>query len=508
MLQFYFKVAWLLLLLFAPFIYADNRFDISNKVTNGFTETGALSIYDEQDITPQSLLIGVDSNLGSINSIQNDWKKLLQKSKCTNKEFQDSYEYIRYLFFLTRLTVNYEILLDYRENASFINIPFCSVEFDSLRKSCRPKSKDMKKFLNRLGYYLQGRDQKELNKYVKLSDSMLKKLPTMDKEEFDSSTLFTLNQACGETNNCSVKNTRIFKSLQLECKRRKKQFISSCSEDESQFAKIISSEMVNLIKRSSAIEYIKKFDASSGCVDRFFRNYSKLNRVSINNENEAIRTVMRAAQRLNIPYLQGRLFVIGSLKEFDELGVGNDIFEEIRVAKKEVSLPKVKKVKEIIAEAPRNSKNILKKVIKKVSRNKKKKSQRLSSLKMAYQEINRRHDSIVALDMDHFKNDYTFSNSALIKLHKPLGNFQKRKSLDEMKRFDKLGEKKAPMRLLFLKYLIDNNYHQGLYNVVAVLGKSFYVKNDLEKGDAQLYKMSLRNNEYTNNVWQLFLFRK
>ena len=76
-----------------------------------------------------------------------------------------------------------------------------------------------------------------------------------------------------------------------------------------------------------------------------------------------------------------------------------------------------------------------------------------------------------------------------------------------MRKFDHLGDKKAPMRLLFIKYLIDNDYHQGLYNVSAVLGQEFYIKNDLEKGDKKLYKISLQNDETTNNIWQLFLIK-
>ena len=76
-----------------------------------------------------------------------------------------------------------------------------------------------------------------------------------------------------------------------------------------------------------------------------------------------------------------------------------------------------------------------------------------------------------------------------------------------MKDFDKLGEKSAPMRLLFLKYLIDNNYHQGLYNVLAILGEKFYVKNDLVKKDSKAYRMQIQNDESTNNRWQLYLFR-
>ena len=77
-----------------------------------------------------------------------------------------------------------------------------------------------------------------------------------------------------------------------------------------------------------------------------------------------------------------------------------------------------------------------------------------------------------------------------------------------MRDFDGLGEAEAPMRLLFVKYLIDNNYHQGLYNLEAVLADKFLVKNDLDKKDTNLYRMSIENSEQTNYIWQLFLHKK
>ena len=77
-----------------------------------------------------------------------------------------------------------------------------------------------------------------------------------------------------------------------------------------------------------------------------------------------------------------------------------------------------------------------------------------------------------------------------------------------MRHFDGLGDKKSPMRLLFLKYLIDNGYHQGLYNVQSVLGQKFYVKNDLESDDNKLYMMSIVNDQDTNNSWQIYLHKE
>ena len=75
-----------------------------------------------------------------------------------------------------------------------------------------------------------------------------------------------------------------------------------------------------------------------------------------------------------------------------------------------------------------------------------------------------------------------------------------------MKKFDLLGERGAPMRLLFLKYLIDNDYHQGLYNILAVIGDTFYVRNDIDKEEIP-YLVKLKNDVSTNNRWQFFIMR-
>jgi flagellar biosynthesis regulator FlbT len=58
-----------------------------------------------------------------------------------------------------------------------------------------------------------------------------------------------------------------------------------------------------------------------------------------------------------------------------------------------------------------------------------------------------------------------------------------------------------------LKYLIDTENHQGLYNITTVLGQKFFVNNDIEKKDRAVY-IELRNDATTKNHWQIILMRK
>ena len=86
----------------------------------------------------------------------------------------------------------------------------------------------------------------------------------------------------------------------------------------------------------------------------------------------------------------------------------------------------------------------------------------------------------------------------------PIKKFQTRAALTDMKSYDSLGSKEAPVGLIFLKYLIDTENHQGLYNMVTVLGERFYVNNDIEKKNYSVL-IELRNDATTKNRWQIIL---
>ena len=83
--------------------------------------------------------------------------------------------------------------------------------------------------------------------------------------------------------------------------------------------------------------------------------------------------------------------------------------------------------------------------------------------------------------MIKFQSDYQEAKVKIGEIKKPLESFQTQKSLQVMKQLDSLGQRKQPFPLIFLKYLIDFDYHQGLFNVVRIIGEEFYVINDFEK---------------------------
>ena len=78
-------------------------------------------------------------------------------------------------------------------------------------------------------------------------------------------------------------------------------------------------------------------------------------------------------------------------------------------------------------------------------------------------------------------------------------------SLKKMKKQDKVGSKKAPFPLRFLKFMVDKEMHQNLFNVIQVVGDKFYIKNDIDSGVEKLDFIQLKNDVTTGYQWQLLI---
>ena len=115
--------------------------------------------------------------------------------------------------------------------------------------------------------------------------------------------------------------------------------------------------------------------------------------------------------------------------------------------------------------------------------------------------------SSAILNMEVFRDDFEFTSEMIAELSGPIKKFQTRAALNDMKSYDLLGSPEAPVGLVFLKYLIDTENHQGLYNIVTVIGEKFYVINDIEKKNVSHY-MQLKNDASTKNQWQIILLKK
>ncbi|MCR9205195.1 MAG: hypothetical protein NXH75_11490, partial [Halobacteriovoraceae bacterium] len=106
------------------------------------------------------------------------------------------------------------------------------------------------------------------------------------------------------------------------------------------------------------------------------------------------------------------------------------------------------------------------------------------------------------VNMGIFQDEFVFDDAFVKRVRGPLAVFQTIKALKDLKKYDKLGSKRTPVKLFFLKLLIDQQSHKGLWNIISVIGDKFYVKNDLEKKKFPVL-CRLENNEKTGYKWQI-----
>ena len=110
-------------------------------------------------------------------------------------------------------------------------------------------------------------------------------------------------------------------------------------------------------------------------------------------------------------------------------------------------------------------------------------------------------------DINHFLDWFNSPLSDPYKIaqsitEEALKKYQTRFALESMKNADKLGSIDEPVRLMFLKFLVAQDQHQGLWNIVNVIGPEFYVVNDLDKKTDPVW-VKLSNERSTNFNWQL-----
>jgi hypothetical protein len=209
--------------------------------------------------------------------------------------------------------------------------------------------------------------------------------------------------------------------------------------------------------------------------------------------------------------LQGELFLPGALKEFDVKGL-SDFLTALRPPKVIKTIPalppKKTQVKEFLS----------KKISIVILQNEKLKTEvpsmkiidpikvNTSEFEKSVLEINDKNLQTLSLNMEKFKNDFEFSSEVIAEISVPISKFQTRAALSDMKTYDSLGSMSAPLGLTFLKYLIDTENHQGLFNITTILGEKFYVVNDIEKKEKAVH-IHLLNDSTTNNKWQIVLIK-
>lgn len=432
---------------------------------------------------------------------------------CPNSDLAKHFEYIRYLYRLLALSHLDEHLKDMGEISKKMKLgSACGHDVGELLSKCQPRGKDMKLFVksaNVLSRNFEDFVAPYDFPYESFSATWIKELQNGSRTGPGKRRLGLQckDGVCGKMN-----KKKLAAAFEKACEADKKEFIRICSEKDHIFGISNASEAFHAISASDALKVINDNGHGRGCLARFARIMS-----SREVRSEALEAVVSSVyenlRKADDVEVSGRLFPAGSLKRFIEGGVGS-IFVEKKVSetknkeKKEaapVALAPLapEPIKKILAPPPKK-KAVAAKPVKK----EKPKPRKSHFLQTA--EARKEFDlDTVKVDMFKFKYDYVFTSKMLSFLDEQMEKFTTRKGLEEMRDYDSLGTKKGAVPLLFIKYLVDNDRHQGLSNIVEVLGDEFYVKNNIDAPElaTPFNYVKLKFEENSDHFWQLYILK-
>jgi len=497
------KLIFLFLILSIPFslvssgevkLYTDRNSVFGEKINsrgtfyfNDFKNYFSDFSQESENLVDQNISLKAERFLGFW---INDFKKNML---CTNNEYGKYRDYFRYVYRLLYISLLSETL---EEIALYLK-KYSGVKIDPIKelRSCQPKSDDMKKFLSRVKHF----------DFFKRSRLVGELLPSQKSEELKNikgnKSPFINHFVCSGT---SCELSEVIESLKNYVFKISKEIRQACEGTES-LAKVSNKEiLLSLIYDSPALNIFESDRLKSACLNKI--NEKEFRRLSGLGLSNLLEKVIRFKQNSSYSEIVGNnslgnLFNFGALKYFDNLGLGDFIFKEIKVA--QIKKPiEIKQIIKVIKKKKVNKK--ISKKIKKIEFQTKKNDEKkyiLSAIEKAILSFRVKSESI-NVDMDKFSLDYPEIKKEFIKIQKPLEIFQTRKSLSIMREVDNLGHKKQPFPLKFLKFLIDFDFHQGLYNILGEIGEEFYVLNDIENKNKP-FKILLKNDEATNYKWHI-----
>ncbi|MBY0416380.1 MAG: hypothetical protein K2Q18_19550 [Bdellovibrionales bacterium] len=440
------------------------------------------------------------------------YTEVMEKSACTNEVLAENLDYIRYLYRLVSISYLFEGLKLNTELSKQLGAKnSCSIIFKDVFNGCSPSSPDMKKFLERV----YGKFVNEIEKNKTEAFSKKEKMSWMST--FQSSTSLTnnpvfarLHDKCkSNKENCrTLKDDEIVESLNSFCKSDIKNIQQLCAEKDSFYGLSNVQTATELIKSSNAFSLINQSGMGEECLRRYGKLFheKELTDITIGKQFPLLYGYLGGIKGR---YIQGELFLPGALKEFDAKGL-SDFLNALKppVEKPVIVLVKPRPKPKPIPEPPKPV-VVEKKVVlapAPVVPPEPPKVQ-ISEFERGVLELKEKASPSVSIDMDLFRDSFEFTPSMITSLAGPIKKFQTRAALSDMKSYDLLGSKDAPVGLIFLKFLIDTENHQGLYNIITVIGEKFYVSNDLENKTDPHY-IELRNDASTKNRWQITLIKK
>ncbi len=433
-------------------------------------------------------------------------KDLLSLQNCANPILAQNIQYFRYLFRLQNLSYLFESLKEVRIEqfrwGQKKNL--CDISWRATFSKCRPRSTDMKNYVRRLKHrYLVDFNILDYFRYTPADmRSHFQKMNKRLKSYRDVNTLLDLylfEDIISRKKNLSEKS--ILKSLDNRCVQIKKTMGLICNEEDELYGLSYLSLPLELLQQSHIKSVINQGGVGQQCLSRYSQIFSEKEQVSslLAKIYPLVHFKLKASKGR---YIQGTMFIPGSLREFEQKGLGDFIFAENKPKEAPTPLPLPTIAPKVVptpkpAPTPKPKIIVKRKVVPPAP-------PKLSAFEIAYQKLVNLNLDRAAVDMIDFRDDLSITPKISQILKKPIQSFQTQVALKDMKKFDGLGSEKEPFRLFYIKYLIDLKQHHALWNIQTVLGEKFYMVNDIDKKKNAVY-IELKNDEQTGNQWQITL---
>ena len=415
---------------------------------------------------------------------------------CSNELLSEHFEEMRYDYRLVSLSYLLEGQWHLNLMSEHLKLKGgCAFKLSDWLETCRPKGEDMKRFVSNLKEYTPAYEESFPAEY--------RESQWMDDKK---------NKTYKWYSHYRVKNTaNLNKGFKDVCEDNQKLMTLLCSEEDHVFGLSRHLEAYSLLSRSNIINGMNKKSEAQGCLRRFSEVMSskEVSYKALNDLFPSIQSFLTTKYEDRFP--QGRVFFYGAAKEFEAKGL-KSVFvkpQPLKIEKivKEAPVEEIKplpekpKNPEVVA-IPEPPKPELKKEIVEVKAVPK--SAFLQAAEVRAQSDLRQVD----VDMTKLKYDYVFTLNTINTLSPRLKTFMKREALYEMMNFDKLGTKEGAVPLLFIKYMIDMEEHQGLWNVISVVGDKFFVSNEIDSTYTTNPEfIQLLNNDATNRQWQIVILK-
>lgn len=482
-----FKCSLLFIVLGISFnIYAE---DISTKERNSVVREDFYSIYSDEDYLNNHIEIQFFELFDFIN---NSYTKAV---KCPDGEYKKHKDY---LLFLSRLMAFHHLFNNIRDNeqvAKNFGTNTCSYNWTDVISSCKPQSKEMQFFIKSLSHF-KNEFSPKLSVFEKAGKKERKNwIKNLNNKLGNSITHLRLRGLNNISDESSLVN-----ALKKTCAKDLESLKLICSEQDRYFGYSYSASLFNSVLYSGGLSRIPD-EYQYGCLRRFVEENS-------DNEKKNLDFQKVFYASFNSEEVQP-IYQYAFLKEIQDKGL-KDVFSGVQskapviVEKEEPvtissSKPKFEKIE--IKQATKQKPKVRKKVY--IAKPLKPKKPSKSTFYIAAKFRRDNNLSEYKLDMFKFKNDYIFTENQKNKIAFQINKFIRYKALEEMKKKDRLGTNKAPFPLTFIKFLVDENMHQGLFNIINVIGEEFYVLNNIDRNIKQTELIKLENNQQTQNKWQI-----